>query len=74
MERISEAQNIRIIGVHIPQNEQDDPTLWKLFQSLRDKSNVDFINPCEEENSIAKDIFGFNIIKKSFKEYVASQT
>jgi hypothetical protein len=73
MKKITQAQNVAIIGVHIPQEKQDDPSLWDLFQSLRGK-NVDFINPCEEESSLAKISFGFNPIKKSFKEYVDSQS
>jgi hypothetical protein len=35
---------------------------------------VDFINPSEEENNLAKLSFGFNPIKKSFKEFVDSQS
>jgi hypothetical protein len=72
-DRIREAQKIEIIGVHIPQNKQDDPTLWELFQTLQGK-NVDFINPSEEEYNLAKLRFGFNPIKKSFKEFVDSQS
>jgi hypothetical protein len=71
--RISKAQSVEIIDIHIPQNKQDDPTLWELFQTLQGK-NVDFINPSEEENNLAKLSFGFNPIKKSFKEFVDSQS
>lgn len=73
MERISEAQKIEIIGVHIPQKKQDDPTLWELFQTLQGK-NVDFINPNEEEYNLAKLNFNFNPIKKSFKKFVDSKS
>lgn len=72
MKRISEAQNIKIIGVHIPPNEQDDPSLWELFQALSGKE-VNFINPSEEENHLAKAQFCFNVIPKSFREFVDSQ-
>jgi hypothetical protein len=73
IKKISEGQKIEIIGVHIPLTEQDDPTLWELFQSMRGK-NVDFINPSEKEKTLAKLRFGFNPIKKSFKEFVDSQS
>lgn len=73
MKKIAEAQKIEIIGVHIPPNEQDDPTLWELFQTLQGK-NVDFINPSKVENNLAKISFGFNPIKQSFKEFVDSQS
>lgn len=73
MKRVLEAQKIKIIGVHIPCNEQDDSSLWELFQALQGK-NVDFINPNEAENKQATDIFGFHSIKMSFKEYVDSIT
>ena len=70
--RISEAQKVEIIGVHRPLNKQDDPSLWELFQALRGKK-VDFINPSEEENHLAKSLFCFNVIPQSFREFVDSQ-
>jgi hypothetical protein len=73
IEKIAESQKIEIIGVHIPPNEQDDPTLWELFQ-LMDGKNVTFINPSEKENKLAKSTFGFNFKNHSFKGYVATQT
>lgn len=66
------AQSIEIIGVHIPPNEQDDPFLWELFQAMSGKE-FDFVNPCEEENDLARAQFCFNVIPKSFREFVDSQ-
>jgi hypothetical protein len=73
MERISEAQNIKIIGVHIPPNRQDDPSLCELFQAMQGK-NVEFVNPSEKESNLAKSNFDFRIIKKSFKEFAKPQS
>jgi hypothetical protein len=72
MKKISEAQSIEIIGVHIPPDKQDDPSLWELFQALRGKK-VDFINPSEEENHLAKSLFCFNVIESTFRELVDSK-
>lgn len=73
LEQITKAANIEIIGVHIPPHEDDDPSLWEVLQHLKGKT-VDFINPSRVENDLAKSKFSFNVIRKTFREYVDSLT
>jgi hypothetical protein len=74
--RIEEAGFITIIGLHLPADLVEDPFLYELLEAMKrvkatGQAQVDYINLDPSETQKARSSFGFNVLKKTFDEYVA---
>lgn len=71
LDRVSNADVIEVIGVHLPTDSSDDPFLSKLLKGATEVGcQVDYISPDCEELKKAKSQFGFKAVQYTFAEYV----
>lgn len=73
-ERISAANEIEIIGVHLPDIPDDDPFLDDVLKIMREKIRdrgcvVRYVNPGRADAERAKG-YGFEVIEADFERYV----
>lgn len=77
-DRVSKADVIEVIGVHLPTDPTDDPFLSKILDLMKSRvmariCRVDHITPDPLEVEKARSAFNFNPIKETFGEYVNKQ-
>ncbi len=74
MERIKEALSVIVIGLHIPENPIDDPSLFDLLTAMEDRARsdrltIEYISLSDTDLAQASGR-GFTPRKQGFKDWV----
>ena len=74
--RARDAAFIEIVGVHLPPDPSDDPFLSDLLELMKRNEQADcrvvYVNPDPDEIERARDYYHFEVVEKTFQDYVAS--